>query len=48
MLQMVRDPDTKFSATPDGVSRYADFMLDLEFDADRHMVRRTRPIPRLG
>ena len=26
VLQMVRDPDTKFSATPNGVTRYADFM----------------------
>lgn len=26
VLQMVRDPDTKFSATPNGVTRYAEFM----------------------
>jgi len=26
VLRMVRDPDTKFSATPDGVMRYAEFM----------------------
>jgi len=26
VLAMIRDPDTKFSTTPDGVGRYADFM----------------------
>lgn len=26
VLSMIRDPDTRFSATPDGVMRYADFM----------------------
>jgi len=26
VLQMVKDPDTKFSATPNGVTRYAEFM----------------------
>ena len=26
VLRMVRDPDTAFSTTPDGVMRYAEFM----------------------